>query len=276
MKKRRLKIRIALFFSLVIILGLLLILYAVFCRGGDYNAVEITTAETTTETTTEPPVTEEVTENEEETTTLPEETTTSPPVEWKNYSPVDVLNSENWAITLINKTYPLGKTYYPTLSPVIEGSSVTADTRVSDAYKLMYADALSQGYVLTPYSAYCSYQRQQTNYENKVQAFVLQGMTEDEAKINAEKRVEPAGCSENGAGLSVDIISASAGFASTDEYKWLVDNAHKYGFVLRYPEDKTEITGMIYQPWHWRYVGIEVAEEMKSNNLCLEEYLKAD
>lgn len=276
MKKRRLKIRIALFFSLVIILGLLLILYAVFCRGGDYNAVEITTAETTTETTTEPPVTEETNENQEETTTLPEETTTKPPVEWENYSPVDVLNSENWAITLINKTYPLGKTYCPTLSPVIEGSSVTADTRVSDAYKLMYADALSQGYVLAPYSAYCSYQRQQTNYENKVQAFVLQGMTEDEAKLNAEKRVEPAGCSENGAGLSVDIISASAGFASTDEYKWLVDNAHKYGFVLRYPEDKTEITGMIYQPWHWRYVGIEVAEEMKSNNLCLEEYLKAD
>ena len=274
MKKRRLKIRLALLVALVSILGLLLILFAVFCRGGNYNEVEITTESTTIEeSTTLPPVPDEST-TEEESTTEPE-TTTKPPVKWDNYNPAQVLNSENWATTLISKKYPLGKTYTPTLAPVLEGSSVTADTRVSDAYKLMYADALTQGIVLTPYSGYCSYSRQQSNYENKVQAFILQGMTEDEAKANAEKRIEPAGSSENGAGLSVDIVSASAGFASTNEYKWLVDNAHKYGFVLRYPEDKTDITGMIYQPWHWRYVGIDVANEMKSNNLCLEEYLKA-
>ncbi len=273
MKKRQLKIRFVLLVSLVAILGILLILFAIFCRDGNYNEVEITTETTTEENTTLPPVPEEST-TEEESTTLPE-TTTKPPVKWDNYNPIEVLNSENWATTLISKKYPLGKSYTPTLSPVIDGSSVTADTRVADAYKLMYADALAQGVVLTPYSGYCSYSRQQSNYENKVQAFILQGMTEDEAKQNAEKRIEPAGCSENGAGLSVDIVSASAGFASTDEYKWLVNNAHKYGFVLRYPEDKTDITGMIYQPWHWRYVGVEVANEMKSNNLCLEEYIGA-
>lgn len=271
MKKRQLKIRFALLVILVAILGILLILFAIFCRGGNYNEVEITTETTIEESTTEP-ITEEPTSTPEESTTEAE-TPTKPPVKWDNYNPLDVLNSENWATTLISKKYPLGKTYSPTLAPVIDGSSVTADTRVADAYKLMYADALKEGLVLTPYSAYCSYSRQQTNYENKVQAFVLQGMTEDEAKANAEKRIEPAGCSENGAGLSVDIVSASAGFSSTDEYKWLVNNAHKYGFVLRYPEDKTDVTGIIYQPWHWRYVGIEVANEMKSNNLCLEEYL---
>lgn len=271
MKKRQLKIRFALLVILVAILGILLVLFALFCRDGNYNEVEITTETTTEESTTEP-ITEEPTSTPEESTTEAE-TTTKPPVKWDNYNPIDVLNSENWATTLISKKYPLGKTYSPTLAPVIDGSSVTADTRVADAYKLMYADALKEGLVLTPYSAYCSYSRQQTNYENKVQAFVLQGMTEDEAKANAEKRIEPAGCSENGAGLSVDIVSASAGFSSTDEYKWLVNNAHKYGFVLRYPEDKTDVTGIIYQPWHWRYVGIEVANEMKSNNLCLEEYL---
>ena len=271
MKKRQLKIRFALLVILVAILGILLVLFALFCRDGNYNEVEITTETTTEESTTEP-ITEEPTSTLEESTTEAE-TTTKPPVKWDNYNPIDVLNSENWATTLISKKHPLGKTYSPNLAPVIDGSSVTADTRVADAYKLMYADALKEGLVLTPYSAYCSYSRQQTNYENKVQAFVLQGMTEDEAKANAEKRIEPAGCSENGAGLSVDIVSASAGFSSTDEYKWLVNNAHKYGFVLRYPEDKTYITGIIYQPWHWRYVGIEVANEMKSNNLCLEEYL---
>ena len=281
MKKRRLQIKIFLFGALVVILGVLLALYIAFCRGGSYNEVKIETpTESTTEATTEAP-TLDTSANEEEpseeahddSTTEPEESSTEAPVKWSSYDPLAELAGEKWALTLINKTYPLDKKYSPTLSPVVEGSSVTADSRVSEAYQLMYADALKAGYVLTPYSAYCSYQGQQTIYNNKIQSFIFQGMTEDEAKQNAEKRIEPAGCSENGAGLSVDIISASAGFASTDEYKWLTQNAFKYGFVLRYPDDKTDVTGMIYQPWHWRYVGIDAATEMKNNNQCLEEYL---
>lgn len=281
MKKRRLQIKIFLFGALVVILGVLLALYIAFCRDGSYNEVKIETpTESTTEATTEA-TTLDTSANEEEpseevsddSTTEPEESSTEAPVKWSSYDPLTELAGEKWALTLINKTYPLDKKYSPTLSPVVEGSSVTADSRVSEAYQLMYADALKAGYVLTPYSAYCSYQGQQTIYNNKIQSFIFQGMTEDEAKQNAEKRIEPAGCSENGAGLSVDIISASAGFASTDEYKWLTQNAFKYGFVLRYPDDKTDVTGMIYQPWHWRYVGIDAAAEMKNNNQCLEEYL---
>ncbi len=281
MKKRRLQIKIFLFSALVVILGVLLALYIAFCRDVSYNEVKIETpTESTTEATTEA-TTLDTSANEEEpseevpddSTTEPEESSTEAPVKWSSYDPLTELAGEKWALTLINKTYPLDKKYSPTLSPVVEGSSVTADSRVSEAYQLMYADALKAGYVLTPYSAYCSYQGQQTIYNNKIQSFIFQGMTEDEAKQNAEKRIEPAGCSENGAGLSVDIISASAGFASTDEYKWLTQNAFKYGFVLRYPDDKTDVTGMIYQPWHWRYVGIDAATEMKNNNQCLEEYL---
>ena len=204
-----------------------------------------------------------------------EEELTEEPIIWDNYNPASVLLSENWALTLINKNYPLDKNYSPSTAIVVEGSSVSADIRVAEAYRLMYNAALTEDVILTPYSGYCGYQRQKTIYDNKVQAFILQGLSQDEAKLNAEKRVEPAGCSENGAGLAVDVISASAGFSSTEEYKWLIANAHNYGFVLRYPEDKTEITGMIYQPWHWRYVGIEVATEMKENNLCLEEFLGA-
>ena len=273
MKKRQLKIRGILLISLTIILGSLLILYFAFCRGGEYNSAPIS-APTRVESTTEEP-----TEPDEEETTEPEEVTeeevTEEPIIWDNYKPINVLLSENWALTLINKNYPLDKNYTPTEASVIENSSVTADIRVAEAYRLMYNAALTEDVILTPYSGYCSYQRQKNNYDNKVQAFVLQGLPEDEAKQSAEKRVEPAGCSENGAGLAVDVISASAGFASTNEYKWLVANAHHYGFVLRYPEDKTDITGMIYQPWHWRYVGIEVATEMKEQNLCLEEFLGA-
>ncbi len=272
MKKRQLKIRGILLIVLVAILGTLILLYAVFCRGGEYNKAYIP-EETTTEQPTEPeaPVDEEPILSEEE----PTEEVTQATIIWSNYNPREMLLSDNWMLTLINKNYPLDKNYYPTVSPVIEGSSVTAEIRVAEAYSKMYNAALTEDVVLTPYSAYCSYQRQDTIYENKVQAFILQGLTEEEAKQNAEKRVEPAGCSENGAGLSVDVLSASAGFASTNEYKWLVANAHNYGFVLRYPEDKTEITGMIYQPWHWRYVGVEAATKMKNENLCLEEFLGA-
>lgn len=278
MKKLQKQIRLFLFASLILILSVLIVLYAFFCRDGNYNSVDIEQRTETTTQATETP-TDDVSEPEEdvtesESTTIPEESTTQTPIIWQNYKPAENLATENWALTLINKNFPLEKSYSPTLAPVIEGSSITADTRVAEEYKKMYADAQTAGYVLTPYSAYCNYQRQQTNFNSKLQAFLLQGMTEDEAKSNAEKRIEPAGCSENGAGLSVDIISASAGFASTKEYEWLTQNAHNYGFILRYPSDKTEITGMIYQPWHWRYVGVEAATEMKNNNLCLEEYLK--
>lgn len=282
MKKRRLQIKIFLLSALVLILGVLLALYMAFCRGGDYNEVKIeapteSTTLSTTQGTDEPSsdVNYEPSQEEapNENSTEAEESSSNAPVIWDTYDPAVELSGENWALTLINRTYPLDKKYSPTLSPVVEGSSVTADSRVSEAYQLMYAEASKEGYVLTPYSAYCSYQGQQTIYNNKIQSFIFQGMTEEEAKQNAEKRIEPAGCSENGAGLSVDIISASAGFSSTDEYKWLTQNAFKYGFVLRYPDDKTDVTGIIFQPWHWRYVGIEAATEMKNNNQCLEEYL---
>lgn len=275
MKELQLKIRKFLFIALVAILGILLVLYIAFCRGGDYNSAHIDEPTTKDEATTEPPTDPIVNEEPTEAPIEPEEDTTAEPVIWDNYDPSKVLLSENWMLALINKNYPLDKNYSMSTGTVVEGSSVTADIRVAEAYRQMYNAAMNEDIVLTPYSGYCSYQRQKIIYDNKVQAFLLQGLTEDEAKQSAEKRVEPAGCSENGAGLAVDVISASAGFSSTNEYKWLVANAHNFGFVLRYPEDKTEITGMIYQPWHWRYVGIDVATEMKEQNLCLEEYLGA-
>ena len=273
MKRNQLKIQRILFFLLVAILGSLLILYALFCRGGEYNSAPI---EERTTSQKEEQTTQPVEAPTEEDTTVAEEPTeevTEEPVIWDNYNPTEVLAGDNWALTLINKNYPLDKNYSPLTAVVVEGSDVTADSRVAEAYRQMYSAALNEDVVLTPYSGYCGYHRQKTIYENKVQAFILQGLSAEEAKKSAEMRVEPAGCSENGAGLAVDVISASAGFATTDQYKWLVANAHNYGFVLRYPEDKTEITGMIYQPWHWRYVGVEVAKEMKNNNLCLEEFL---
>lgn len=84
-------------------------------------------------------------------------------------------------------------------------------------------------------------------------------MSDEEAKQAAAARVDAPGTSESGAGLSVDIIGTSSDFDKTEEYKWLTANAHKYGFVLRYPEEKFAITGVGARPWHWRYVGVDAA-----------------
>ena len=99
-------------------------------------------------------------------------------------------------------------------------------------------------------------------------------MSDEEAKQAASARIDDPGASESGAGLSVDIIGTSSDFDKTKEYKWLTANAYKYGFVLRYPEEKFAITGVRARPWHWRYVGVDAATEMKTQNLCLEEYLE--
>lgn len=282
MKKKRLKIKFGLFLSLVLILGTLLGIYLGFCEGGSYNKIEIQPKAPVQETPPEeapseeqPPAPEEEIPDEPVSEEQTEEEK-KPSVDWGKYNPEENLAGENWALTLISSKYPIGKSYSPSLETVTDSSSVTADGRVAEAYKKMYAAAAADGLVLTPYSGYCNYQRQQSLFDSKTDAFVLQGKTKEEAEAEASKRVEKGGCSENNAGLAVDIISASAGFASTKEYTWLTENAHKYGFVLRYPENKTEITGMIFQPWHWRFVGAEAAAEMKAENLCLEEYLKAE
>lgn len=275
MKRKQSKIKLFLLAALVSILGLLVILYAVFCRGGEYNKVNININQVENSTVPQETPTEENPASEENTSENSEEKPEEKPaVDWAKYDPEKVLKGENWHLALISKKYPLDRNYLPATSIILESSKVTVDSRVAEAYKKMYDTAKADGVTLTPYSGYCSYQTQKTMYNNKLQSF-LTGMSEEEAKTNTEKRIEPAGCSENGAGLAVDIGSASAGFASTQEFKWLTLNAHHYGFILRYPEDKTETTGMIYQPWHWRYVGIDAATEIKENNLCLEEYLGA-
>ncbi len=284
--KRELKIKTRLFVSLVVILGTISILYFAFCKGKGYSQIKIKTqpAETVSaESATTAPEEPSQSEPPEESNTEPEsksesesepESESKPHISWESYDPLSVLSGDEWMLTLINASHPIGKGYSPTLSPVIEGSSVTADGRVSDAYKKMYDAAKESDIILAPYAGYLSYYRQQENYNNLVNNFKEQGMSDEEAKQAASSRIDEPGASESGAGLSVDIIGTSSDFDKTKEYKWLTSNAYKYGFVLRYPEEKFAITGVRARPWHWRYVGVDAATEMKTQNLCLEEYLE--
>ncbi len=222
------------------------------------------------------PVTEEqtepVTEPPTEAAAKKEPLVALPPASAEN--PVIVSpTGDKWELTLVNLSYCLAEGYTPELSAAVEGSSVQLDERVAPHYAAMYAAAKADGCTLTPYSGYRSYTRQKENFNRKVEYYQGQGFSEADAKLKTQERILPAGHSEHNMGFAMDVVSASADFVSTKEYSWLLAHAHEYGFILRYPEDKTAVTGVMYEPWHWRYVGEKAAKEMHGSGQCLEEYL---
>ncbi len=182
------------------------------------------------------------------------------------------IDKEKPYLTLVNVGYRISDKFEPNLVYVCN-SEQRLDTEVAKAYEKMYAAAKKDGATLTPCSGYRSYERQETNYKRKIKFYEGQGFSQDEARKKAATRIMPPGSSEHNLGYAMDIICAEAWFKDTKEFKWLKENAQDYGFILRYPEDKQDITGVIYEPWHWRYVGVEAAKEMKENNQVLEEYL---
>ncbi len=272
--KRALRTKIILLVILAVIMVPLIILYK---SVGDttpriklYNRNQTESSSENQEEQTAEPQTEPQTEPAfEEPQAVPETKAAGK----KPATVIPITDAEKWNLAIINTKYPLPDSYAPTLSNAINGSNIQLDSRVSEHYAEMYAAAKLSGCVLTPYSGYHTYALQETTYNRKVNFYVNKGMSAEEANQKASAQVLPAGCSEHNAGLSMDIVSASSDFINTKEYKWLCENAHNYGFILRYPEDKTAITGMNFEPWHWRYVGTQAAKEMKEKNQCLEEYL---
>lgn len=123
-------------------------------------------------------------------------------------------------------------------------------------------------------SAYRKPEDQQTLFENQVQAYIYQGYNEKTARELTEKVINKPWHSEHNLGLAVDFNYVNREFEDTAAFQWLQENAQEYGFVLRYAEEKEDITKVSYEPWHWRYVGKEHAKKMKSQNLCLEEYIE--
>lgn len=134
------------------------------------------------------------------------------------------------------------------------------------AFVKMAKEASSSGLNLRAISTYRTYDYQKKLYNNYVK---------NDGVTNADTYSARPGFSEHHTGLAVDIDNIKTSytnFESTNEFKWMLENAYKYGFILRYPSDKVNITGYIYEPWHYRYVGLEVAKIIKENNLTFEEY----
>lgn len=189
-----------------------------------------------------------------------------------NNPTIITIDEENWHLTLVNSGYRIPDSYTPDLVYVC-GSSERLDRKVAEHYEEMYAAAKKDGVDLAPCSGYRSYELQERNYNNKVSFFESQGYSTKDAKVKAATIIMPPGSSEHNLGYAMDIVCVDEWFEDTAEFRWLTENAADYGFIMRYPKDKQDITKVIYEPWHWRYVGVDLAKELKDSGLVLEEYM---
>ena len=156
-------------------------------------------------------------------------------------------------ILIANKTYALPPDYAPGVN-----------TEAEDAFYKMQAEAHDLGLTLYISSGYRSYDYQAGLYQRYV---------DRSGKAEADRYSARPGHSEHQTGLAFDLNTISDEFKDTDEGKWVADNCHKYGFIIRYPEEKESVTGYMYEPWHIRYLGVETATAVYESGLCLEEYL---
>lgn len=176
---------------------------------------------------------------------------------------------EDWALYTIGKNHPLPEDF--TLEEKTVSGERTLDARCADYAIQMLNDAAEQGVDLFVTSSYRSVQRQAENLESYINTLISRGYSSEEAKIQAEKEIALPGCSEHNAGLALDLVSSDYWSTHTDldesfeqlpHFDWLIANSWKYGFVLSYPKGKEDITGFIYEPWHYRFVGLKHAENI--------------
>ena len=187
--------------------------------------------------------------------------------------------ADGWQLILVNEEHPLDPAYTPEkLTEITPGYPV--DERILPDLKQMMDDGAAQGLSMYVTSAYRSYDQQIETFNASMQNRLNQKMTPLQAYQETSRSVALPGTSEHATGLAVDIISTAYEAlddrqGDTAEQKWLMEHCWEYGFILRYPAEKSDITGIIYEPWHYRYVGKDAAKEITEQGITLEEYLGA-
>jgi D-alanyl-D-alanine carboxypeptidase len=182
----------------------------------------------------------------------------------------------NGILTVVNHTKTIPSDWTVDLVQLKNNKSI--DRRAYSDLQDMMDDARAEGLEPLICSSYRTQEKQQELYDNKVNYFLQQGYEEADAKSLAAEIVTYPGMSDHQLGLAADICSVSnqildSSQEDTATQQWLMKNCYKYGFILRYPKDKTDITGISYEPWHYRYVGKKAAKEIYDKGLCLEEYV---
>lgn len=191
------------------------------------------------------------------------------------HTPAVTVPSGDWDMIFVNPSHNIPDDFTPALADFESGQ---VDERIFDICNQMFADAENDGIDLKLVSAYRSRERQSKLYQRKVNSYTAKGYSPKDAETKAAAITARPGTSEHQTGLALDLTTPShtsmnSGFAKTEAFAWLDENAYNYGFVLRYPKGKTAVTGVIYEPWHWRFVGVDAAIKIKASGQCLEEYL---
>ena len=177
-----------------------------------------------------------------------------------------------WNLILVNRENYIPADYEVQLTELSNGKKV--DSRIYPELQEMFNAARAQGDGLFVREGYRTQEEQQQLMNEKIEAYENEGKSKSEAKKLAEQWVAIPGTSEHQLGIAVDINADTTKSSRDDVYNWLEENAHTYGFIKRYPSNKTDITGVINEPWHYRYVGKEAASAIYSQGICLEEYIE--
>lgn len=179
-------------------------------------------------------------------------------------------------LILVNAYHRIEKSYEPEMVNYRDTQYLLNAEAAASLSRMLYDMEKELGEAPMVISTYRSYERQEEVFNNDIEGFVKGGMTEEEAYERTSKYIALPGASEHQTGLAVDLSndgSLEEDFIETEAGLWLKENCHKYGFVVRYPEDKAQYTGINYEPWHIRYVGHPVSDIMYENGWCLEEFV---
>lgn len=200
-------------------------------------------------------------------TTENQETTSSKPA----------IDKTQWNLILVNQWNSLPENYDPAIKYLDNGQGI--DERAYSDLQDMMDDCRAAGLSPLICSSYRTLEKQKELFNNKINQYVSYGYSQEDAKKKAGELVAIPGTSEHQLGLALDIVDVSYQILdekqeNTDVQKWLMNHSWEYGFILRYPIDKSDITGISYEPWHYRYVGKKAAKEIYDAQICLEEYLK--
>lgn len=188
----------------------------------------------------------------------------------------EVPDAKDWKLVLVNSWNPLPEGHAVRTAELRNGLQV--DERCLPDLQEMMDACRAEGLAPVICSAYRTWEYQEGLYREQVKKWLARGYTQGRAETEAGKLVAVPGTSEHQLGLAVDIVDISnqhldSSQEDTAVQKWLMEHSWEYGFILRYPNGKSEITGIIYEPWHYRYVGKENAEQIYGLGVCLEEYL---
>jgi len=180
--------------------------------------------------------------------------------------------SSDWNLIVVNQWNEIPDNYSVTLTELSNGQKV--DSRIYPDLQEMFDDMRAEGIYPIVREGYRTAEEQQTILDERIQRYIDEGYSRSMAEMAAKEWVAVPGTSEHQLGMAVDINADKTRSTNEEVYQWLAENAYKYGFILRYPQGKEDITGTAYEAWHYRYVGKEAAEEIYNGQICLEEYME--